>query len=57
MWETLYGMVNSYPIVAFVFIPVYFSLGVTSVYQYLDLRFNIYLHEMCILFVNKFYLF
>ena len=38
MWETLYGMVSAYPIVCFVFIPVYFSLGITSVYQYLDLR-------------------
>ncbi|XP_049536932.1 sodium-coupled monocarboxylate transporter 1 isoform X1 [Anopheles darlingi] len=40
MWETLYGMVTAYPVVCFVFIPVYFNLGVTSVYQYLDLRFN-----------------
>ena len=38
MWETLYGYVNAYPIVCFVFIPVYFNLGITSVYQYLDLR-------------------
>lgn len=42
MWETLYGMVTAYPIVCFVFIPVYFSLGITSVYQYLDLRFVVY---------------
>ncbi|XP_063925418.1 sodium-coupled monocarboxylate transporter 1 isoform X2 [Zophobas morio] len=40
MWETLYGMVLAYPIVCFVFVPVYFSLGITSVYQYLDLRFK-----------------
>ncbi|XP_061502420.1 sodium-coupled monocarboxylate transporter 1 isoform X1 [Anopheles gambiae] len=40
MWETLYGMVTAYPLVCFIFIPVYFNLGVTSVYQYLDLRFN-----------------
>ncbi|XP_062533303.1 sodium-coupled monocarboxylate transporter 1-like [Armigeres subalbatus] len=40
MWETLYGMVTAYPIVCYVFIPVYFNLGITSVYQYLDLRFN-----------------
>ncbi|XP_055617704.1 sodium-coupled monocarboxylate transporter 1-like isoform X2 [Toxorhynchites rutilus septentrionalis] len=40
MWETLYGMVTAYPIVCFVFIPVYFDLGITSVYQYLELRFN-----------------
>ncbi|XP_055848718.1 sodium-coupled monocarboxylate transporter 1 [Episyrphus balteatus] len=40
MWETMYGMVNAYPIVCFVFVPVYFNLGITSVYQYLDLRFK-----------------
>ncbi|XP_062534700.1 sodium-coupled monocarboxylate transporter 1-like isoform X1 [Armigeres subalbatus] len=40
MWETLYGMITAYPIVCFVFIPVYFDLGITSVYQYLELRFN-----------------
>ena len=38
MWETLYGMLLSYPIVCFVFVPVYYSLGITSVYQYLDMR-------------------
>lgn len=38
MWETLYGMVLAYPIVTFIFIPVYFSLGITSIYQYLDQR-------------------
>ncbi|KAL3267828.1 hypothetical protein HHI36_006961 [Cryptolaemus montrouzieri] len=40
MWETLYGMVLAYPIVCYIFVPVYFSLGITSVYQYLDLRFK-----------------
>ncbi|XP_018327907.1 sodium-coupled monocarboxylate transporter 2 [Agrilus planipennis] len=40
MWETLYGMILAYPIVCYVFIPVYYSLGITSVYQYLDLRFK-----------------
>ncbi|XP_014475727.1 PREDICTED: sodium-coupled monocarboxylate transporter 2 [Dinoponera quadriceps] len=40
MWETLYGMLLAYPIVCFIFVPVYYSLGVTSVYQYLDMRFN-----------------
>ncbi|CAH1111192.1 unnamed protein product [Psylliodes chrysocephalus] len=40
MWETLYGMVLAYPIVCFIFVPVYFSLGITSVYQYLHLRFK-----------------
>ncbi|RZF31964.1 hypothetical protein LSTR_LSTR012434 [Laodelphax striatellus] len=40
MWETLYGMTIAFPIVCFVFVPVYYSLGITSVYQYLDLRFK-----------------
>lgn len=40
MWETLYGMLMAYPIVCYVFVPVYFSLGITSVYQYLDMRFK-----------------
>lgn len=38
MWETLYGMLLAYPIVCFVFVPVYYSLGITSIYQYLDMR-------------------
>lgn len=38
MWETIYGLVTAYPIVCFVFVPVYLNLGITSVYQYLDLR-------------------
>uniref|UniRef100_A0A336LQ40 CSON000743 protein n=1 Tax=Culicoides sonorensis TaxID=179676 RepID=A0A336LQ40_CULSO len=40
MWETLYGYVSAYPVVCFIFIPVYFDLGITSVYQYLDMRFK-----------------
>ncbi|XP_048507117.1 sodium-coupled monocarboxylate transporter 1 [Athalia rosae] len=40
MWETLYGMLLAYPIVCFVFVPVYYNLGITSVYQYLDMRFK-----------------
>lgn len=40
MWESLYGILLAYPIVCFIFVPVYFSLGITSVYQYLDLRFR-----------------
>lgn len=39
MWESLYGMVTAYPIICFVFIPVYFNLSLTSVYHYLDLRY------------------
>lgn len=38
MWETLYGILLAYPIVCFIFVPVYYSLGITSVYQYLDMR-------------------
>uniref|UniRef100_A0A1A9ZG69 Uncharacterized protein n=1 Tax=Glossina pallidipes TaxID=7398 RepID=A0A1A9ZG69_GLOPL len=38
MWEVIYGMASAYPIVCFVFVPIYFNLGITSVYQYLDLR-------------------
>jgi hypothetical protein len=33
MWETLYGMICAYPIVIYVFVPMYYSLGITSVYQ------------------------
>jgi solute carrier family 5 (sodium-coupled monocarboxylate transporter), member 8/12 len=40
MWETIFGMITAYPIVCFVFIPVYFNLEITSVYQYIELRFN-----------------
>ncbi|XP_066581548.1 sodium-coupled monocarboxylate transporter 1 [Prorops nasuta] len=40
MWETLYGMLIAYPIVCYIFVPVYYSLGITSVYQYLDMRFQ-----------------
>ncbi|CAG9860627.1 unnamed protein product [Phyllotreta striolata] len=40
MWESIYGVLLAYPIVCFVFVPVYFNLGITSVYQYLDMRFK-----------------
>ncbi|KAI4495781.1 hypothetical protein M0802_008404 [Mischocyttarus mexicanus] len=40
MWETLYGMLLAYPIVCFIFVPIYYDLGITSVYQYLDMRFK-----------------
>lgn len=40
MWEIIYGMVLAYIVVCFVFAPVYISLGITSIYQYLDLRFK-----------------
>lgn len=37
MWETLYGIIAAYPIVCFVFVPVYYSLGITSVYQVINI--------------------
>ncbi|KAJ6637844.1 Sodium-coupled monocarboxylate transporter 1, partial [Pseudolycoriella hygida] len=40
MWETIYGLLNAYPLVGWIFLPVYFNLAITSVYQYLDLRFK-----------------
>lgn len=40
MWETIFGMITAYPIICFVFIPVYFNLKLTSVYQYIEIRFN-----------------
>lgn len=33
MWETLYGMTLAFPLVLYFFLPVYFNLGITSVYQ------------------------
>lgn len=33
MWETMYGMCLAFPVVAYCFVPVYFTLGITSVYQ------------------------
>lgn len=38
MWETLYGLLSAYLIVCFVFVPVFCSLDITSIYQYLQLR-------------------
>lgn len=43
MWEIIFGMAFAYILVCFVFVPVYISLGITSIYQYLDLRFNSHL--------------
>lgn len=33
MWETIYGMSLAFPLVLYFFLPVYFNLGITSVYQ------------------------
>lgn len=38
MWETLYGLLTAYIIVCYLFVPVYCSLELTSIYQYLDMR-------------------
>ncbi|XKL59623.1 hypothetical protein PGB90_000639 [Kerria lacca] len=40
LWETLYGISLAFPIVAYFFVPVYLSLNITSVYEYLDMRFK-----------------
>ncbi|KAK6618851.1 hypothetical protein RUM43_013242 [Polyplax serrata] len=40
MFEAIYGLLLAYPITAYFFVPVYYNLGVTSVYEYLDMRFN-----------------
>lgn len=39
MWETVYGLATAYPLVCLIFLPVYFGLDITSVYQYLDMRY------------------
>lgn len=40
LWETLYGIILALPISMYFFVPMYLSLGITSVYQYLDKRFK-----------------
>ncbi|XP_045780748.1 sodium-coupled monocarboxylate transporter 1 isoform X2 [Maniola jurtina] len=40
MWETLYGMVLAFPLVCWLFIPVYYRLNTNSVYEYLQMRFG-----------------
>ncbi|XP_026753189.2 sodium-coupled monocarboxylate transporter 2 [Galleria mellonella] len=40
MWETLYGIVLAFPLVCFLFVPVYYRLHTNSVYEYLQMRFN-----------------
>lgn len=46
MWEIMYGMCLAFPVVAYFFVPVYFSLGITSVYQVslLTLFFSLHIH-------------
>ncbi|XP_028165675.1 sodium-coupled monocarboxylate transporter 1 isoform X3 [Ostrinia furnacalis] len=40
MWETLYGIILAFPLVCFIFVPVYYRLHTNSVYEYLQMRFN-----------------
>lgn len=40
MFECIYGIALAYPLVLWLFVPVYRRLEITSVYQYLDMRFN-----------------
>ncbi|XP_028037030.1 sodium-coupled monocarboxylate transporter 1 [Bombyx mandarina] len=40
MWETLFGMVLAFPIVCWIFVPVYYRLSTNSVYEYLEMRFG-----------------
>ncbi|XP_026487150.1 sodium-coupled monocarboxylate transporter 2 [Vanessa tameamea] len=40
MWETLYGMMLAFPLVCWIFIPVYYRLSTNSVYEYLQMRFG-----------------
>ncbi|KAJ0170986.1 hypothetical protein K1T71_013758 [Dendrolimus kikuchii] len=40
MWETLYGIVLAFPVVCWVFVPVYYRLSTNSVYEYLQMRFG-----------------
>ncbi|XP_068625617.1 sodium-coupled monocarboxylate transporter 1 [Battus philenor] len=40
MWETLYGVMLAFPIVCWLFIPVYYRLHTNSVYEYLKMRFG-----------------
>ncbi|KAL4711615.1 hypothetical protein ACJJTC_003632 [Scirpophaga incertulas] len=40
MWETLYGVILAFPLVCFIFVPVYYRLHTNSVYEYLQLRFG-----------------
>ncbi|XP_039760645.1 sodium-coupled monocarboxylate transporter 1 [Pararge aegeria] len=40
MWETLYGMALAFPLVCWIFIPVYYRLNTNSVYEYLQMRFG-----------------
>ena len=36
MWETLYGIIIAFPLVCWIFVPVYYRLHTNSVYEYLQ---------------------
>lgn len=38
MWQALLGILTAFPIVCFIFLPVYFNLYIISIYHYLELR-------------------
>ncbi|KAJ8715529.1 hypothetical protein PYW07_010011 [Mythimna separata] len=40
MWETLYGIIIAFPLVCWIFVPVYYRLHTNSVYEYLQMRFG-----------------
>ncbi|XP_059470684.1 sodium-coupled monocarboxylate transporter 2-like [Neocloeon triangulifer] len=40
MWETLIGVLFAYLVVDVVFMPVYFAMPTTSIYEFLELRFQ-----------------
>ncbi|EEB10804.1 sodium/iodide cotransporter, putative [Pediculus humanus corporis] len=40
MYEVVYSIMLTYLLASYCFIPVYYNLGITSVYQYLDMRFK-----------------
>ncbi|CAB3227531.1 unnamed protein product [Arctia plantaginis] len=40
MWETLYGIILAFPLVCWIFVPVYYRLHTNSVYEYLQMRFG-----------------
>ncbi|KAG6464763.1 hypothetical protein O3G_MSEX014714 [Manduca sexta] len=40
MWETLYGIILAFPLVCWIFVPVYYRLSTNSVYEYLQMRFG-----------------